>query len=185
MNAALTDARPGTRSTPTWRTFRTPGGESLSGAKRPAWWLAPHLLSLDAPLVALVWQRWWAHGAGVSLPASREVILGLGVWLIYLVDRLADTRRGDWVHGGTRHVFSARRRNFLTPLAVAVALILIGVAPWCLPAAEFRAGLGLLALAMGHFWLTHCRRGRGWAAWAARSSSAAGRSGWRELFGSR
>ena len=122
------------------------------------------MLSLDAPLVALVWQRWWAHRTGTALPASHEAILGLGVWLIYLADRLADTVDHDRrVGGATRHVFSGVHRNFLLPLAVVIALTLVGLSLFCLPLAEFQSGLVLLAFAAGHFWLTHGWWGRGWA----------------------
>ena len=76
---------------------------------RKPWWLWPHLLSLDAPLVALAWQDWWSRSEGTPLPGSRRLILGLGVWMIYLADRLSDARRhreDDGVGDG-----QARRRT--------------------------------------------------------------------------
>ena len=128
------------------------------------WWMWPHLLSLDAPLVALVWQRWLARAGGTVLPVSREVVLWLGVWLIYLADRLADSARSDGTDGAApRHVFSGDRRRLLRPLASLVAAALTTLTPCWLPRDEFLAGLWLLASAAGYFWLIHCWPVRGWA----------------------
>lgn len=148
----------------------TPGAPPTS--VRPAWWLWPHLLSLDAPLVALVWQRWWAHVAGITLPGTRAIILALGVWLIYLADRLADSTDSDNRQGGaTRHVFSGDRRRVLLLLTALLGITLTTLTPRWLPAAEFRAGLGLLALATGYFGLIHCWPGRRWAAYLPKEAA--------------
>ncbi len=145
---------------------------SLPASAPPAWWVWPHLLSLDAPLVAVIWQRWWAHAVGITLPVTRAIILGLGVWLIYLADRLADSTDGDHRHGGAvRHVFSGDRRRILLPLAVLLAVTLAVLAPRWLPAAEFRAGLWLLALATTYFWLVHCWPGRRWAVYLPKEAA--------------
>ena len=143
----------------------------------------PHLLSLDAPLVALVWQRWWARAAGVTLPWSREMILGLGVWLIYLADRLADTV--DVRPGGTaaaRHIFSRRYRDRLALLAAGISATLAILTPCWLPGDEFRSGLCLLALALGYFGLIHGWTGRGWAAWLPKEAAVGGMFGTGTVF---
>ena len=131
---------------------------------RPAaWWLWPHLLSLDAPLVAIVWQRWWARSAGVPLAWSHEWILGLGVWLIYLADRLADTASLAFNEcETTRHAFYRRRHRAMQPLAAAVFVALICLAPCALPVGQFLTGLGLLSLTGGYFWLVHRRMRLDW-----------------------
>ena len=169
MNPALIDAPvPGTAPArvPARRwsatNARSPGSAT---APKPPWWLWPHLLSFDAPLVAVVWQRWLAWSAGVALPPSRAVVLGLGVWLIYLADRLADSAGGGHSHAAApRHVFSGQRRRFLQPLTLLAGAALTTLTPYCLSRREFTAGLGLLALAVGYFWLIHCWPARGWAA---------------------
>ena len=128
-----------------------------------AWWLWPHLLSLDAPLVAVVWQGCWARAAHIRLPWCHPVVLGLGVWLIYLADRLADSARavpGD--HPAARHAFHARRRTALSFLAAAAAAALVLLTPHVLSRAEFVHGLFLLALAAVYFWLIHGREQQGW-----------------------
>ena len=53
-------------------------------------WLWPNLLSLDAPLVALVWQDFAAHSFGHPLRLPARIVLALTVWAIYVVDRLLD-----------------------------------------------------------------------------------------------
>ena len=126
---------------------------------RRAWWLWPHLLSLDAPLVALVWQDWWSRCAHVPLGPGERAVLGLGVWLIYLADRLADVMRGRPENAETaRHAFAAAGQRPLWWLAAGVGVVLVGMAPRMLPGGEFRGGLGLLAAAATYFWLIH--RGR-------------------------
>ena len=139
--------------------------EDTATRRRAAWWLWPHLLSLDAPLVAVVWQGCWARSAHVRLSWCHPCVLGLGVWLIYLVDRLADCARavpGDPVTA--RHAFHARWRVGLSSLAATAAATLVLLTPHVLSRAEFLHGLLLLALAGVYAWLIHGRKQQGWAA---------------------
>ena len=141
--------------------FPSVGG---SDARRTAWWLWPHLLSLDAPLVAVVWQGWWARSLGVRLPWGQDAILGGGVWLIYLADRLADTAAtAPGSHETARHDFYQRHHARIRFLAMAIFLGLSWFAPRLLDARQFIAGLGLFSLAGGYFWLVHRRAADGWA----------------------
>lgn len=169
MNVALIDAPESTAESSRRAASRPVSTATVAATIIPVrtpWWLSFHLLSLDAPLVAVVWQRWWARSTGIALPLSREIVLGLGVWAIYLADRLADTAHDEYRLGGAaRHVFSGDRRHLLWPLALGVALILAVLTPLCLSGGEFHAGLGLLALASGYFWLVHGQTSRGWSAY--------------------
>ena len=143
------------------------------GATRAAW-IYPHLWSLDAPLVAVVWQRWWARAAGASLDWRRETVLALAVWLIYLADRLADSRGGACVdHGTARHAFAGTWRTVLGPLAGGIALFLMVATPRWLSTREFWAGLGLLALAGGYFAGVHRWRRR-WTAFLPKEAAVGG-----------
>ena len=144
--------------------FRRDRQREVATRRTWPWWLWPHLLSFDAPVVALVWQRWWERTTGTALPLSREIILGLGVWLIYLADRLADNA-DDRPQGenAARHRFSRRFRGVLRPAAGSAALALAILSCAALPGVEFRSGMVLLALAVGYFWLVHCWPGRGWS----------------------
>ena len=146
------------------RAHGNPAWVGDHGEPKRKWWLWPHLLSLDAPLVAVVWQGWWTRSTGGRVSWSQDVILGGGVWLIYLADRLADTASAPpGGHETARHAFYRQHQPQMKFLAATVFLILSGLAPWTLDQRQFIAGLGLLALAGGYFWLVHRRAGDGWA----------------------
>ena len=54
-------------------------------------WLYPNLLSLDAPLVAVAWLHIFAKTWRLGyLPWQAPAILALGVWVIYVADRVLD-----------------------------------------------------------------------------------------------
>ncbi len=123
-------------------------------------WVWPHLLSLDAPAVAVGWQAWWAHVAGVPLGWPHHVILGLCVWMIYLADRLADGLRASPAEWGTqRHEFYHRQR------AIPAVLLLWGIAALAalstrfLAPREFGGGAILLLVTTFYFWMIHGRAG--------------------------
>jgi hypothetical protein len=87
-------------------------------------WLWPNLLSLDAPIVALLWQLLFIrcfHGQLGMLPA---VLLALTVWLIYVADRTLDAWRGCVVQ--PRHVFYRRYWRAVLPIWIAV----LGTGGW-------------------------------------------------------
>jgi len=73
---------------------------------RPRWWLVPNLLALDAPLVAVVWQRFLANQSAVVVAWTASVALAATVWCIYLADRWLDARRG--AVDADRHRIAAR-----------------------------------------------------------------------------
>lgn len=94
-----------------------------------------HLLSLDAPTLAVLWA--WSFGRAVDAPISLTAlaVLGLGTWLLYIADRLLDGRPGP-LRGDLRqrHFFYAsHRRPFL--LAGALALAPLGWLIAIMPAA--------------------------------------------------
>lgn len=150
--------------TPAARTFAPPGFAARLSSFR-VFLLPPHLLGLDAPLVALGWQRWWARTSGATLTWAHAAVLFGAVWAIYLADRLADAARPERADTATaRHRFSRRWRGPLLVLLGTVLATLAVLAPAALPAADFRAGLGLLAVQASYFALIHARRhgsGRG------------------------
>jgi hypothetical protein len=77
----------------------------------------PNLLSLDAPIVALLWQLLFVrcfHGSLGSLPAA---LLAVAVWLIYVADRTLDAWRG--VTEQTRHEFYGRHWRAVLPIWIA------------------------------------------------------------------
>lgn len=56
-------------------------------------WLWPNLLSLDAPLIALLWQILLARDLGLHLNRGEPLVLALCVWFVYLADRILDAMR--------------------------------------------------------------------------------------------
>lgn len=84
-------------------------------------WLWPNLLSLDAPVVALVWLAMFAPIAGMNYqPWQAYTALGLVVWGIYVVDRVMDLKflgRGDH-RLKERHLFHGRHFAIMGTLGV-------------------------------------------------------------------
>jgi hypothetical protein len=122
------------------------------GAAGVRWWLWPNVLALDAPAVAVVWQRFLGDTFGVEVPVAASVVLGLVVWGIYLVDR-----RLDGVHAATsqpRHRFAKQHANLVTLLAV-FAFLLATVLAATLPFAYLTAGGIIAVLVAGYFALVH------------------------------
>ncbi len=91
-----------------------------------------HLLSLDAPCVAVAWTCLFAHAAHTSLPAAIPVAMFVAVWIIYATDRLLDGLR-DASPSEPRHRFHHRHRRAFTLAIVAAAIALIPLTleiPW-------------------------------------------------------
>jgi tryptophan-rich sensory protein len=87
-------------------------------------WLWPNLLSLDAPIVALLWQLLFVrcfHGSLGMLPAA---LLAVAVWLIYVADRTLDAWRGSIEQ--PRHEFYRRHWRAVLPVWIAV----LGTGAW-------------------------------------------------------
>jgi hypothetical protein len=120
-----------------------PSGDASGKFRRPRmperrtpFWLWPNLLSLDAPVVAVVWlsmfarvwridyHQWQAYGA-----------LGLAVWSIYLCDRLLDLKLLDPRDGrlGLRHEFIRRHEGVMKWLALSSLALCTALTLFFLP----------------------------------------------------
>lgn len=121
----------------------------------PPWWLWPNLFALDAPAVAVVWQRFLAARLGVALPWSGTLTLGLTVWGVYLADRWLDARRGRAAELAERHRFAGRHPWLIAGLAVA-ALATAGVlALVVLPLQVDAAGIAVGVVMAVYFLAVH------------------------------
>ncbi len=109
-------------------------------------WLWPNLLSLDAPIVAILWQLLVARCLGLQLNPYEIILLGAAVWLIYAADRVLDAMRSS-PHNGepTRLLFYRRNIRTSTVAVLCAALAIAPLAHWLLAPAMFRAGLWLAA----------------------------------------
>ncbi len=95
----------------------------MSAAASPlALW---HVLSLDAPTVAVVWTWFATHGSRVRLPPEVFAAMFLAVWMLYAVDRLLDGSTGS--EGlELRHYFHRRHRaSFAKGIAIAAGLLAV------------------------------------------------------------
>ena len=116
-------------------------------------WLWPNVLSLDAPLVAVLWQILFARCFRVPVDALAVVLLLLTVWLIYAADRILDARKGEC--RSPRHEFYRRYWPELLPVWIGI----LGLTSWLavehLPAGLFLRGAALLGAVGMYFALVH------------------------------
>lgn len=121
--------------------------------KRPPAWLLPNLLSLDAPLVALVWMWMLARVMRVQyIETSSFVVLAGGIWCVYVLDRIRDVRVGKhpivdempW-----RHQFHWRCKG---GLLVAVGLVVL----CCAYMSLFVLSREMLVLGLAALFLVAC-----------------------------
>lgn len=113
---------------------------------RPHWWQWLTVLSLDAPLVAVVWQLALARMAGVPLRDHHTFILGAAVWLAYAVDRWIEGWRIAPAHVRTqRHWFYQEWRWPVAAVWILVLASALVMSFTLLTRAELSAGLLLLA----------------------------------------
>ncbi len=124
-----------------------------------AFWELPGVLSLEAPLVAVLWQRLLAQTLGVPLGWPQTVLLGAGVWLVYAADRWLDARSGG-LELSPRHRFYRRYRLPVAALWLVILAVSVGVALTWLGALELSAGLALTALALAYLLRRHGSRGQ-------------------------
>src|SRR6266478_6068420 len=91
-------------------------------SRRPVIWL--NVLCLDAPIVAISWQWLFARVFGVTMPLAEREGLFLTAWLIYLMDRLADSiSLSPDVPKALRQDFCSRHKNIWIGL-IAIAVVL-------------------------------------------------------------
>jgi hypothetical protein len=109
------------------------------------WWQWPTVLSLDAPVVAVLWQRLLAEGAGSGAGRTEAAVLGASVWLAYVADR--------WIEGWRlapdrirtqRHRFYQRQRWPVAALWLAVLAMDVAMAFSSLSRRELIAGTAVL-----------------------------------------
>jgi hypothetical protein len=110
---------------------------------RPPLWLWFNLLSLDAPLIALVWQDFLARCYPTLLAPAGRAALGLTVWAVYLTDRLLDVRHPGTAIESIRHrIYGQHRGYVIALLAIIVCADALLTTLWLRPAV-FNEGLVL------------------------------------------
>lgn len=123
-------------------------------------------MSLDAPVIALVWQEAFARAFGAPVSWAERAVLFLVVWSVYAADHVADgLRLGAPEQAAARHQFALRRWR---TLSVLVAMAGLGaVAAACLVPPRVIAGGAIIAgcVAVYFVWNQFAgeRWGRQWA----------------------
>ncbi len=120
-----------------------------------------HLASFDAPTVALVWASSFTWAVGTHLPPQAAAVIALGVWTVYVADRLLDARsalRHDAEYRlRERHYFHWRHRKVLVPFAlvagVAVAILVLA----CIPVVARERDSVLAVASLAYFARVHQR----------------------------
>ena len=102
------------------------------------------MLSLDAPLVAVLWQSLFAQVFNVSLAWHHALLLAACVWLVYSADRLFDGWLGR-LSGTRRHLFYNEHRLETLALWLAVFGVSFPAAFTTLHRGEIMSGLLVLA----------------------------------------
>ncbi|MDB6140941.1 MAG: hypothetical protein JWO94_4013 [Verrucomicrobiaceae bacterium] len=121
--------------------------ESLPYPSVP-WWLWVQVLSLDAPVVIVLWQAALAHTHRIHLPAAFYWGLGLVTWMVYLLDRTADAMSGRLSSPlSARHEFCLRHRKLiLWAVLPAGCLAILWTAMTQMPAGLLWQGLAMALL---------------------------------------
>lgn len=121
-------------------------------------WLWPNLLSLDAPLVAVLWQILFVRCFHAPFDTATAVLFAGAVWLIYSADRMLDAWRG--AEDRPRHEFCRRYWRALLP-TWAIVFVLTGYCSWlALSRPLFVRGVYLLAAVMVYFVAVHAAPAR-------------------------
>lgn len=110
---------------PRGKTTSGPGTEVCSpwaSESRTPVWMWMNLLSLDAPIVALVWQDFLARCYPSLLRPAGRWVLGLTVWIIYIADRLIDVRGPAAANEAARHRFCREKRGLAKALLTTLVL---------------------------------------------------------------
>ena len=116
-------------------------------------WLWPNLLSLDAPIVALLWQILFARCFHARVELLPSVLLVLAVWLIYAADRTLDAWTGSCVR--PRHEFYRKHWRALLPLWI-FALAAGSALAWTRLTPELLfCGIVLATVVVAYFVLLH------------------------------
>jgi hypothetical protein len=120
--------------------------------------LWPNLLSLDAPVVAVLWQALLVRSFRAKPDALSAVLLMLAVWIIYVADRVFDALRQ--ANAQPRHQFYRRHWRAMAPLWVAAFATAAWLAWTRLPNGLFVSGVIMLAAVAIYFGFAHFSKWR-------------------------
>jgi hypothetical protein len=117
-------------------------------------WLWLNLASLDAPLVALLWQMLLRKSLNAPFHIAASATLAISVWFIYVSDRLLDALRWRSGEMAPRHFFYRKHWRPLAAAAFAGLLLLSWLCTQITPQIR-RNGFLLLGAVIGYFLVVH------------------------------
>jgi hypothetical protein len=122
--------------------------------RRP--WLWPALLSLDAPVVAVLWLLLFSRALRIGVPGTETAVLAMAVWLIYVADRILDSfRESEREPLAPRHWFYREyRAAFVAPFC-AILLLTAWLAWTRIDERTLRGGVALAAIVAAYFGVVH------------------------------
>lgn len=130
-------------------------GDSVLSRAGTRPWLWFNILSIDAPLVAIAWQVWFARCFQVTLSPVVVVTLALTVWMIYAADRLLDVRHSGNAELATdRHRFHREHAGSIL-VGVGLCFISLSLSAMMLSPMLLRDGLALSAVVLVYFLSVH------------------------------
>ena len=136
------------------RPLEKPTPASQVYPTRAKFWEWPTILSLDAPLVAVLWQGLFAQVFGVALGWHHAALLAACVWLLYSADRLCDGLFGR-LSRTRRHLFYTAYRRPIIALWLFVFAASVSAALLTLRPGELVGGLLVLAAVLFYFVRVH------------------------------
>ncbi len=116
-------------------------------------WLWANLLSLDAPIVAVLWQQLFTRTLHVPATKASAITLAATVWVIYASDRVLDAVRA--IGHSARHRFYRQHWRTVVPVLLAALLL----AAWCaltgIRKPVLHNGIAMLAIVAVYFGAVH------------------------------
>ena len=141
-----------------WSFSSDRAGAQVSTIPLWLWW---NILSIDAPVVAVVWAALFARLSGIRFPVGEAAALALSVWIIYTSDRLLDGwHAGNRATLQARHLFCDRHRSALAALVIAAGALVLWLMADAAFLAEVRAGLKLGVILVLYMAGIHAGRAR-------------------------
>jgi len=130
----------------------------VKGAREfaPKAWQWPNILSLDAPLIAVLWQVLLMQSLGVRVNRMEPLVLALSVWFLYIADQLLDALQpetGEWLP--VRKLFYRRYFRAASAVGMSLALLILPLAYFLLRPSTFHGGLELAVAVILYFCVIH------------------------------
>jgi hypothetical protein len=116
-----------------------------------------HLLSLDAPTVAVLWTWFIARVNYVPLRLPSLFAMAAAVWTLYAADRLLDAQSSEMTLLEARHHFHQEHRTAFM-VGIACASVLLAVLLPRIPEQAIHLYLILGGLVFGYFVIIHATR---------------------------